>query len=129
MITNFRTRLSVFPPAPPLLPPPFPALAWLTDLGHLRYGGLVGPIQEAWLVVIDVLDLDDELGLGLQGPVRQPVASLGAEHVLGLDLTVQALDGVDVPCAVVDGERGARPFACQDVLDGAIAQVHVRVEL
>lgn len=36
---------------------------------------------------------------------------------------------MDVAGAVIDGEGGAGALACQDVLDGAIALVHVRVEL
>jgi len=36
---------------------------------------------------------------------------------------------VDVPGAVVDGEGGAGALAAQDVPDGAVAFVHVRVEL
>lgn len=57
-------------------------LTLLTYFGHFGYSGVVGPIQEPRLVVIDVLDLDDELGLGLQRPVRQPVAGLGPQDVL-----------------------------------------------
>lgn len=101
----------------------------LTNLGHLGHGGDVGPVQEPGLVVVDVLDLDDELGLGLQWAVRLPVAGLGSQDVLRLDLTVQPLDGVNVACAVVDGEGGAGALARQNVPDGAVAFVHVGVEL
>lgn len=97
----------------------------VTYLGHFGDRCLVGPIQEPWLVVVDVLDLDDELGLGLQGSVRQAVAGLCSEDVLGLHLPIQPLDGVNVPRAVVDGEGGACAFTCQDVLNGAVAFVHV----
>lgn len=100
-------------------------LLLLTYVGHLGHRCLVGTIWKLRLVVVDVLDLHDELGLGLQGPVRQAVACLRAEHVLGLHLAVQPLDGVDVPGAVVDGEGGARPLARQDVLNGAVTFVHV----
>lgn len=86
---------------------------------------MVGSIQKLRLVVVDVLDLDDKLGLGLQRPVRQAVSGLGTEHVLGLDLAVEPLDGVDVPRAVIDGEGGAGALARQDVLNGAVAFVHV----
>lgn len=97
----------------------------LTYFGHFRYSCLVGPVQKPWLIVVDVLDLYDKLRLGLQRPVRQAVAGLGAEDVLGLHLPVQPLDGVDVPRAVVDGEGGARALARQDVLNGAVAFIHV----
>lgn len=90
---------------------------------------MVRPVREPGLVVVDILDLDDELGLGLQRPVCQPVSGLSSEDVLGLDLAVQPLDGVDVARAVVDGEGGTGAFARQDVLDGAVAFIHVRVEL
>lgn len=101
----------------------------LTYLGHLRHSGEVGPVQKPGLIVVDVLDLDNELGLGLQWPVRLPVAGLGSEDVLRLNFAVQPLDGVDVACAVINGEGGSGALARQDVPDGAIAFVHVRVEL
>lgn len=101
----------------------------LTYLRHLRHSGEVGPVQEPGLVVIDVLDLDNELGLGLQWPVCLPVAGLGSEDVLRLNLAVQPLDGMDVACAVINGEGGSGALTRQDVPDGAVAFVHVRVEL
>ncbi len=97
----------------------------LTYFGHFGYRRLVGSIQKPWLIVVDVLDLYDELGLRLQRPVRQAVAGLSTEDVLGLHLPVQPLDGVDVPRAVIDGEGGAGALACQDVLNGAVAFIHV----
>lgn len=57
-------------------------LPFLTYIGHFGYSGAIGPIQESRLVVVDVLDLDDELGLGLQRPVGQPVAGLGPQDIL-----------------------------------------------
>lgn len=104
-------------------------LPLLTYFGHFGHSCLVGPVQKPGLVVVDILDLYDELGLGLQRPVRQAVPGLGTENVLGLYLPVEPLDGVDVPRAVVDGEGGAGALARQDVLDGAVALIHVRVEL
>lgn len=97
----------------------------LTYLGHFGHSCVVGPVQKPGLVVVDVLDLHDELRLGLQRHVRPAVAGLCAENVLGLYLPVQPLDGVDVPRAVVDGEGGAGAFARQDVLNGAVALIHV----
>lgn len=97
----------------------------LTYFGHFGHRRLVRSVQKLRLVVVDVLDLYDELGLGLQRPVGQAVAGLGAEGVLGLHLPVQPLDGVDVARAVVDGEGGAGALAGQDVLNGAVAFVHV----
>lgn len=101
----------------------------VTYVGHLGHGRVVGPVRELGLVVVDVLDLHHELRLGLQRLVRQAVAGLRPQEVLGLHLAVQPLDGVDVPRAVVDGEGGAGALARQDVLDGAVASVHVGVEL
>lgn len=42
-----------------------PGLCSLTHWRHLGHAGPVRPLQELWLVVIDVLNLDDKLGLGL----------------------------------------------------------------
>lgn len=86
-------------------------------------------MQELWRVVVDVLDFDDELGRRFQRLVGLPVHCLGRQCVLGLLLAVQGLGGVDVARLVVDDEDGSGSFTGQDVLDVAVARVHVRVEL
>lgn len=101
------------------------SLLTLTYFGHFWHGSCVWSIHKPWFIVIDVLDLDDELRFRLQGPVRQAVAGLGSEQILGLNLPVQPLDGVDVPCAVINGERAACSLTRQDVLDGAVPFVHI----
>lgn len=86
-------------------------------------------MQELWRVVVDVLDLDDELGRRFQRLVGLPVHRLGCQRVLGLLLAVQGLGGVDVARLVVDNEDGSGSFPRQDVLDVAVTRVHVRVKL
>lgn len=101
----------------------------LTNIGHLGHSGVVRPVQELGRVVVDVLDLDDELGWRFQRLVGIPVHRLGRQRVLGLLLAVQGLGGVDVARLVVDDEDGSGSFPGQNVLDVAVARVHVRVEL
>lgn len=86
-------------------------------------------MQELWWVVIDVLDLDDELGRRFQRLVGLPVHRLCCQRVLGLLLAVQGLGGVNVARLVVDNEDSSGSFPRQDVLDVAVTRVHVRVEL
>lgn len=54
---------------------------------HLRDASAVGAISEARLVVIDVLHLDDELGLRFQRDACQSVHSLSSQCVVGLLLS------------------------------------------
>lgn len=56
---------------------------------HLRDIGTVGTIGKSWLVVIDVLHLDDELRLWLQRDTCVHVNSLGSQGVEGLFLPVK----------------------------------------
>lgn len=53
----------------------------LTCWGHLRDTGTVGSIWESWLIVVDVLHLDDELRLRFQRETCVDVHSLGLQHV------------------------------------------------
>lgn len=106
-------------------PSAFMSVYTRTYFGHFRHRRLVGSVQKPRLVVVDVLDLDDELGLGLQRPVCQAVTGLGTEDILGFHLPVQPLNGMDVPRAVVNGEGGARALTRQDVLYGAVPFIHV----
>jgi len=103
--------------------------ALLTQLRHLGHRGIEGPAGEGGRVVVDVLHFDDELRLGLQRLLRVAVQRLGVQHVVRLALAVQALDGVNVARHLVDDEDGAGSVAAQDVADGAVAFVRVRVEL
>jgi len=75
------------------------------------------------------VDLDVELGVGLQLQVGPAVQHLGVERVHGLLLPVQPLGGVDVAGLLVDQEEAAGPVARQDVLHVAFAAVHVGVKL
>lgn len=69
---------------------------FVTDVCHLGHPGDVGVFGEARLIVVDVVNLDDEVGPALQGLVGETVDGLGVEHVVGLLLAVQTLGGVDV---------------------------------
>lgn len=105
------------------------ARSLLTHRRHFGNPGGVGTVQEFGFVVVDVLDLDDELGLGLHGLVGEPVQRLGAQRVVGLLLAVQPLGGMNVASVLVDNENGTCPFARQDVLDGTISFINIRVKL
>lgn len=100
-----------------------------TDVGHLWNPCHVRVLGEARLVVVDVVDLDDELGLALQRLVGETVDGLGVQDVVGLLLAVQPLGGVDVPRLLVDLEEGPRSLPCEDVPHAAVSSVPVRVEL
>lgn len=100
-----------------------------TDVGHLRHAGEVRVPGEARFVVIDVVDLDDELGLALQRLVGLAVDGFGVEDVEGLLLPVQPLGGVDVPRIFINLKEGPGPLPGEDVLDAAVSPVWVRVKL
>ena len=101
----------------------------LTYWRHLRDTGRIRSFQEPGLVIVNVLDLDYELWLGLQRPAGEQVHGLGAQCVERLHLSVQALQGVDVPRRLVDGENGAGSLAGEGVLHYAVALVQVCVKL
>lgn len=101
----------------------------LTYRRPLSHPGSVRPLQELGLVVIDVLDFDDELGLGFDRQVGLAVSSLSFEGVVRLLFPVQPLGGVNVPCVLIDGEDGHRSFTIQDVPHLTVTFIHVRVEL
>lgn len=83
----------------------------LTHRRHLGNSGCVRAIQESGLVVVDVLNLDDELRLGLHGLVGEPVQCLGSQCVVRLLLTIQPLGGMNVPSVLINNENGTCPFA------------------
>lgn len=97
--------------------------------GPLSHLGRVGAIQELWLVVIDILDFDDELGLRFHQTVGVPVPGLGPEGVVGLLFPIQPSGGVNVPCALIDAENRRSAFTGQDVSHLAVTFIHIRVEL
>lgn len=101
----------------------------LTDVRHFGHSGRVDVFGEPRLVVVDVVDLDDELGLALQRLVGEAVDGLGVEDVVGLLLPVQPLGGVDVPRLLVYLEEGPRALPREDVPHAPVASVAVRVKL
>lgn len=101
----------------------------LTHRRHFRDPSGVRAIQEFGLIIIYVLNLDDEFRLGLHGFVGEPVQRLGSERVVGLLLAIQPLGGVNIPRVLINNENGTCPFAWQDVFDGTISFINIRVKL
>ncbi len=101
----------------------------LTDVRHFRDSGHVRVLGESRLVVVDVVDLDDELGLTLQRLVGEAVDGFGVEDVVGLLLPVQPLGGVDVPWLLVYPEEGSRSLPCEDVPHASISSIRIWVKL
>lgn len=96
---------------------------YLTNFCHLRHRCDEGSVCELGGIVINILNFNNELRLGLQGFVGIAVDGLGVENVMGFLLPVQTLGGVDVSRYLVDDEDSTRPFPAQDVSDGAVAFV------
>lgn len=105
------------------------ACSWLTHGRHFGNSCGIGAVQEFGFIVIDVLNLDDELWLRLNGLVGEPVQGLGSKRVVGLLLAVQPLGGVNIPGILINNENGTCPFAWQDVFDGTISFINIRVKL
>ena len=97
----------------------------LTHFGHLRHGSQERVSFELGLVVVDVVNLDGEVGPVFQGLAGPPVHSLGAQNVVGLLLTVQALLGVDVARCLVDLEHHAGSIANKHIFYTAISSVSI----
>lgn len=94
--------LGAWAPAPPAAGTPAWQAEWApptvrTHIGPLRHVSVVGLVQELGGVVVNVLDLDDELGRRLQRSVGVPVHRLSHQRVLGSLLSVQGLGGMNVP--------------------------------
>lgn len=83
----------------------------LTDFWHLRDPGEVRVLGEARLVVVDVVDFDDELGVPLQSLVGEAVHSFSVKDVEGLLLSVQSLCGMDVSGLLIDFKQRPGSFS------------------
>lgn len=101
----------------------------LTDVRALGHGSRVDLLTEVRLVIVDVVELDDELGLRLQLLSRPLVDHCGFEDIKGLLLPIQAAGGVEIPVVLVDDEYVASSLTRQNVLDQAVAVVLVGLEL
>lgn len=101
--------------------------AQLTYRGHLRDASHVRTLQELRLVVIDVLDLDDERGLGFESFSCKHIHSLRLQHVVRLFLTVQAPQGMDVSGGGFDSKNRTDSFSRQRVLHQVISSIQVTV--
>lgn len=104
-------------------------LRLLTHRWHFGNPCRVRAIQEFGFVVVDVLNLDDELGLGFHRLVGEPVQRLGSKRVVGLLLAIQPLGSMNIPSVLINNENGTCPFAWQDVFDGTISFINIRVKL
>lgn len=83
----------------------------LTDISHLRDRGCINVLGEYWLIVIDVVDLDDELRLRLYGSPCPSVDSLSSKDVNGFFFPVQSLRGLNVACVFIDNEEISCPIS------------------
>lgn len=101
----------------------------LTDVRALRDRPRVDLLLELRLVIVDVVQLDGELGLRLQLLSRPLVDHGGFEDVGGLLLPVQAAGGVEIPVVLIDDEDLASSLPRQNILDQAVAVVLVGLEL
>lgn len=101
----------------------------LTDIGPLGYTADVHLLAELRLVVIDVMEFDDELGLRLQSPACLFAYHCGSEDVRSLLLAVQAPSGVQIAIIFVDDKDGASAFARQDVPHFAIVLVGLELQI
>lgn len=83
----------------------------LTDVSHLGHRGSEGAIGEGRGIVVHILNLDDELRLGLHSVMRDAVDGTCMENIAVLLLTVQALGGMNVSGRLINGEDGASSFS------------------
>lgn len=86
-------------------------LVSLTHISHLGDCGCVNVLGEHWLVVIDVVDLDDEFRLGLYGSPCPSVNGLSAKDVNRFFFPVQSLRGLNVACVFIDNEEISCPIS------------------
>lgn len=100
-----------------------------TDVRHLRYACPVDVFGELRLVVVDVMDLDDKLGLALQRHIGDLIDGLGTQHVEGFLLPVQPLGGVDVPRVLINLKQAPRSLPSENVPHTTVASVAIGVEL
>lgn len=102
---------------------------FLTDVGPLWHASRVDLLTEVRLVIVDVVELDGELGLRLQLLPRPLVDHCGFEDIIGLFLPIQAAGGVKIPVVLVNDENVASSLTGQDILDQAVAVVLVGLKL
>lgn len=101
----------------------------LTNFGHFWDTGKVDLLGKLWRVVIDVMNFNVELRVGLQLFIGVAIQHLSVQRVHGLLLPVQPLGGMNIAGLLVDQEQSAGSFSCQNVLHIALAFVHVGVQL
>lgn len=99
--------------------------AILTDVRPLRHTPAVNLFAELRLVIVDVVEFDGELGLGLQLLTRPFVHHRGFEDIKSLFLAIQAASGMQVTVILINDEDGACPLTRQNILDYAISVVLV----
>lgn len=101
----------------------------LTNFGHFWDTSKVDLLGKLWRVVIDVMNFDVELCVGLQLLIGVAIQHLSVERVHGLLFSVQPLGGMNIPRLLVDQEQSASPFSCQNVFHISLTFVHVGVQL
>lgn len=89
----------------------------LTDVRPLRYTASVNFFAELRLVIVDVVEFDGELGLGLQLLTCSFVDHCGSEDIKSLLLTIQAASGMQVTVILINDKDGTGTLAGQNILD------------
>lgn len=101
----------------------------LTNFRHFWDTGKVDLLGELRCVVIDVMNFDVELCVRLQLLICVAIQHLCVERVHCLLLSVQPLGGMNIPGLLVNQEKSACTFSCQNVFHIALTFVHVGVQL
>lgn len=89
----------------------------LTNIRPLRYTASVNFFAELRLIIVDVVEFDDELGLRFQLLTCPFVDHCSFEGIKSLLLTIEAASGMQVTVILIDDKDGAGPLARQNILD------------
>lgn len=101
----------------------------LTHRRHFWNSCCIWTIQKFGFIVIDILNFDNKLRFRFHRLVGESVQCLGSECIIGLLLPVQSLGGMNIPSVLINNENGTCPFTWQDVFDGTISFINIRVKL
>lgn len=104
-------------------------IALLTHFRHLRHHSYKGPIWKFGCIVIDVLYFDDEFRLWFQGLLCMAVQGLRMQDIMCFLFPIQTLSGMNISCHFIDDKYSPSSFPVQNVSDGSIAFIWVRVKL
>ncbi len=84
---------------------------FLTDVRPLGYAASVNLFAELRLVIVDVMEFDGELCLGLKLLPCPFVDHCGLKDIKSLLLAIQAASGVQVAVILIDDKDGAGALA------------------